>query len=73
VADARVPVVGLGMLPDPERWLSWDDVAKKANVSQSTAKRMVAEGALPRPTKRGKRKVGFKQGEVDLALEKREK
>ena len=65
-----VPVIGLDVLPDPEQWLSWADVAKRLKVSSSSAKRLVGEGKLPKPAKLGKRKVGFRQGDVDAALAK---
>lgn len=63
-----VPVVVLGVEPDPEQWLSWADVAKRLKVSSSSAKRMAADGKLPKPSKLGKRKVGFRQGDIDAAL-----
>lgn len=69
LAVVPVPVVGLdGLVPDPDRWLSWKELAKRAGVSVKTAQRMVAEGKLPKPAKIGKRRVGFKQGEVDKAV-----
>lgn len=69
-AVVAVPVVGLGVAPDPAKWLSWKAMAKRAGVSLSTAKRMAGSGELPKPEKLGKRKVGFRQGDVDQAVSK---
>lgn len=69
LAVVDIPVVGFaGVVPNPNRWLDWKETAKRAGVSKSTAKRMVAEGKLPKPVKLGERRVGFKQGEVDAAV-----
>jgi predicted DNA-binding transcriptional regulator AlpA len=73
-AVIAVPVVALdGVVPNPDKWLDWKAVAELVGVSLSTVKRMVADGDLPQPVKRneGGRKVGFRQGEVVLAVEKR--
>jgi predicted DNA-binding transcriptional regulator AlpA len=70
-AIVAVPVVGVDLLPNPEKALSWRQVAQRAGVSLATAKRMSADGLLPKPTKVGLRKVVFWQGEVDAALRKK--
>ena len=67
-AILTVPAMGLGVVPDPAKWLSWKEMAKRAGVSLSTAKRMSSDGVLPQPEKLGLRKVGFRQGEVDAAV-----
>ena len=65
----RVHALRLALVPDPNKMVTWRNVAKLAGVSLSQAKRMVVHGTLPKPTPMGKRKVGFKQGEVLAALE----
>lgn len=79
-AVVSIPVVQLGLMPDPEKWLSWKELARKLPrtdpdkpASISTAKRWVKEGKLPRQENLGKRKIGFRQGDVDAALEKMRK
>ena len=68
-AVVAVPVLALGVAPDPDKMLSWKQVAEKVGVSLATAKRMVDDGRLPKPKKIGMRKVGFRQGDVLDALE----
>ncbi len=69
-AYVAVPILAMSVAPNPDKMLSWKDVKDLAGVSLSQAKRMVAEGKLPKPVKLGVRKVGFKQGDVLAALEK---
>lgn len=69
LAIVDIPVVGFnGAVPDPDRWLNWKEMAKRAGMTLSTAKRRVKEGLFPEPVKLGARRVGFKQGEVDAAI-----
>lgn len=63
-AVVAVPVVALGVAPDPDKMLSWAQVAEKLGVSLATAKRMAQDGRLPKPAKIGKRRVGFRQADV---------
>lgn len=70
LAVVPVPAFGLETVPDPALLLSWKEMAKRAGVSLSSAKRMSTAGELPRPRKLGKRKVGFRQGDVDAAVAK---
>lgn len=67
-AIVTVPVLGVGMGSNPDHHLSYEDVSKRMRVSLSTTKRLVRDGRLPRPVKVGKRKVAFRQGDVDAAL-----
>ena len=67
-AIVSVPVLGVGMGPNPDHHLSYKEVTKRMGVSLSMAKRMVHDGRLPPPVKIGKRKVAFRQGDVDAAL-----
>ncbi len=69
-AYVAVPVTALSVAPDPDKMLSWKEVKDWAGVSMSQAKRMVTDGKLPKPVKMGKRKVGFRQGDVMVALAK---
>ncbi len=65
-----VPVMALGVVPDPNKLISWKDMAEQAGVSLSQAKRMVTDGVLPKPTRVGLRRVAVRQGEVLAALAK---
>lgn len=68
LAIVYVPVFGLHPNADPAQLMDWRAVARHAGVSLATAKRMVDDGRLPKPSKIGKRKIGFKRAEVEAAL-----
>lgn len=69
LAIVDIPVVHFGgILPDPDRWLSLKEMAKRVGVSESTAERMVKRGALPQSVKLSERRNGYRQGEVDEAV-----
>lgn len=72
-AVVAVPVIQPAVLPDPDKLLNWNQMAERAGVPLSTAKRMVKRGELPKPDKRreGGRAVGVRQGDVDAALKQR--
>ncbi len=55
---------------DPNRMVDWKGLAEHVGVSLSTVKRMVEDGRLPKPTKLGLRKIGFRVTDIDAALEK---
>lgn len=62
--------MGIEVVANPDKLLSWKQMADRAGMSLSQAKRLSADGKLPRPEKLGKRKVGFRQGAVDAAVAK---
>ena len=68
LAVVAVPVFGMEIRPDPEKPLSYKDVAKLIGVSLPTVKRMVGDGRLPKPSKVGQRRVVFRRSDVQLAI-----
>jgi excisionase family DNA binding protein len=69
-AVVAVPAIQLDLKPDPDKLVTYADVAKRMGVSLSSVKRMVASGELPKPTKISDRSVRFRQGEVAAAISK---
>jgi len=71
---ARFRSKGFGWMSDPpadpNRMVDWKGLAEHVGVSLSTVKRMVEDGKLPKPTKLGSRKIGFRVADIDAALEK---
>ena len=65
MALVAVPMVGLDLIPNPERPVTFKEVAKQLGLSLPTVKRMVGDGRLPTPTKVGKRATRFRQGDID--------
>ena len=65
IAVVAVPMIGLDLIPNPERPVTYKDVAKQLGLSLPTVKRMVSDGKLPTPTKVGKRATRFRQGDID--------
>lgn len=65
-----VPPVGLDLMPDPDRLISWKEVARLVGKSVRHTRRMVDDGQLPRPVKTRPegRAVMFNQGEIRAAV-----
>lgn len=53
---------------NPERRLSYDQVAGMAGVSKSTVQRAVYDGTLPMPDKLSARRVAFRQADIERWL-----
>ena len=69
-AVTHVPVVGLEVLADPNKLVTFADVVRLSGFSLSTVKRDVESGALPAPTKmrQGGRAVRFRLEDVAAYL-----
>lgn len=71
----EIPVIAIDqVIPDPDRLLTWDDVARLVGKSVKTVERMVTDKLLPRPFKvraaAGGRGSAFREGDVREALRK---